>query len=166
MKLLLLVSTSFAIPPASSSLIQEGQANVESVTISGKEITGNSLQLSDSNITISADKFQIDMETKRALFSDNVRVQNPDFILEAGQVVMEKNEAGDYIIVATEELHLKVMGSIVTAVQATYWPNTSTIVLTDSVVLDSEEQTVSGDLIEIILEQSIRCQKNCSIRWK
>ena len=168
MTLLLFIAIAHSEPtvPIDDGLIDNGQATVDQISINGSEIKGTALQLSNSNLKINADRFELDVMAKKAIFTENVEIHGPRFIMRADQVVLQKDSQDEQTIEANGNVYVEVMESSITASRATYWPSVEKIVLSSSVVLDSNEQILRGEVIEIEIEKAIRCQQNCSIQWK
>jgi lipopolysaccharide transport protein LptA len=140
--------------------------SIDTITVNNEDINGNNLTYSDSHLKIDSGKFSVDLKKQTAVFFDNVTIENDYFKLTSDKVFLDRSDNSYQSFIAEGNVRIDVMDTISTSSKVQYWPKEQKLILMTPARVETENQILKGDNIEIIINHEIECRKNCSVEWK
>jgi lipopolysaccharide export system protein LptA len=106
-------------------------------------------------VDIRSDEMTVDFEKRQIVFKGEVKVQQADFSLSAGEVTAVFGESADDIkkIIASDEVRIQKADKMAWGREAVYDREAATILLTGSPVLKQGRNFIKGREIQFRLDQ-------------
>jgi lipopolysaccharide export system protein LptA len=142
-----------------------GEGNIHSVDFSAKS---SGVNLAPAPASITSDRLQANTKSGRALYSGHARFWQGDAVLEAGTILLQRKArmltASDKVRGVFPQLRAetpagtpekkKIVIWHVSAEKLTYWDDENRAHLEDNVMLQSSEEKMRGDQLDLYFERS------------